>query len=396
MYPDPLRPATKVCHYFAKQWVEMGHEVLVINYRSMFPPIYTFIAGLFPELAKRYVGNHVEMDRNMNIVQHNVEGIPVYSIPIFKYVPHGRYPQRSINKQLKTLDNILNEHDFVPDAIIGHFYNPQIEIVARLKECYPNAHTCVTLHELDSSCIRKVWPKNYEQLLNAIDLIGLRSLPIKKSFEENYGTEHREFHCCSGTPQLYLDVPKTYERKFSDGAMKNFLYVGQTIKRKFPKETAEGLSMAMDGKDYSLTYVGSFDPGYPETLAFVQDRRLEKQIIFTGKVPREEIIKYYDKSDCFILISKDEVFGLVYLEAMSRGCIVIAAKNESMEGIIENGVNGFLCEAGNSNELAYIIRHINSLSAEEKQDISYNGRATATKLSDYNVAKTYIDKVLEA
>lgn len=136
------------------------------------------------------------------------------------------------------------------------------------------------------------------------------------------------------------------EREFADGNLKSFIYVGQTIKRKYPKETAEGVYKACGDNDFRLTYVASMDVGYPETKAFVEDHHLGNKVYFTGKIPREEIIKYYDQSECFILISRDEVFGLVYLEAMSRGCITIAARNEGMEGIIEHGVNGFLCGAG--------------------------------------------------
>ena len=120
---------------------------------------------------------------------------------------------------------------------------------------------------------------------------------------------------------------------------------------------------------------------------------MQDQVIFTGQVPREDIIKYYDEADCFIMISSGEVFGLVYLEAMARGCITIAARNEGMDGIIEHGVNGFLCEAGNAKELTDIIRHINALSAADKQAISEKARKKAAELSDYNVAKTYIDNV---
>jgi glycosyltransferase involved in cell wall biosynthesis len=96
------------------------------------------------------------------------------------------------------------------------------------------------------------------------------------------------------------------------------------------------------------------------------------------------------------MISRGEVFGLVYLEAMSRGCITIAGKGEGMEGIIEHGINGFLCEPGNANELASLIKHINTLSAEEKKTISDRARAKATELSDYNVAKNYIENVLNS
>ena len=396
MYPTPLRPGTRVCHYFARQWKMMGYEVLVIHFRSMFPPIYTFAAGLFPALAKKYVGNHVEMDRNMNIVEHEEEGIPVFSIPIFKYIPHGKYPHRSINKSITQIETILQEHYFEPDAIIGHFFNPTLEIVGRLKKLYPKAKTCVSLHELESEVIKKCYHRNYMDILNAVDYIGFRSVPIKKHFEELYGDSHKSLVCWSGTSKYYLDTPSSLTRSFKDGNMTKFLYVGQTIKRKYPKETIEGVYKACGDNDFHLTYVGTKDLGYEDTKAYIDKHNLNDKVTFTGKMPRDEIVKIYDQSDCFILISTGEVFGLVYLEAMSRGCITIGSRNEGMEGLIEPGVDGFLCEAGNAEELASIIKHINSLSGAEKQAISDRARAKAAELSDYNVAKHYIDEVMTA
>ena len=396
MYPTPLRPGTRVCHYFTRQWKMMGYEVLVIHFRSMFPPIYTFAAGLFPTLAKKYVGNHVEMDRNMNIVEHEEEGIPVFSIPIFKYIPHGKYPQCSINKSVTQIETILRERHFEPDAIIGHFFNPTLEIVGRLKKIYTKAKTCVSLHELEPEVIKKCYPHNYMDILNAIDYIGFRSIPIKRNFEAMYGNSHKSLVCWSGTSKYYLDTPSILTRVFKDGNMTNYLYVGQTIKRKYPKETMEGVHKACGDNDFHLTYVGTKDLGYEDTKAYIDKHNLNDKVTFTGKIPRDEIVKIYDESDCFILISTGEVFGLVYLEAMSRGCITIASRNEGMEGLIEPGVDGFLCEAGNAEELASIIKHINSLSGAEKQAISDRARAKAAELSDYNVAKQYIDKVMTA
>lgn len=396
MYPDPLRPVTTdICHIFAKEWEAKGCKVMVIHYRSMFPRIYTDMARLFPKLAYKYVGNYVEMDREMKTIQYEIDGIPVFSIPVFKYLPHGKYARREIDKQVAHLHTILKESNFSPDAIIGHFYNPTMEIVGRMKEFYPQAKTCVSLHELDLSVIRKCYPKNYMDIINSIDTMGFRSVPIKNRFESIYGSSHKSLVCWSGTPKVYIDTPSSCERKFSDGPLRNFIYVGQTIKRKFPKETVESVHKAMDGEDFVLTYVGTKDAGYPETKKYIDDNGIEDKVIFTGQIPRSEIIKYYDKSDCFIMMSKNEVFGLVYLEAMSRGCITIAAKDEGMEGIIENGINGFLCEAGNVEELTSIIKSINNLSASEKQLLSDNAKKTAIELSDTNVAMKYLSEVMK-
>lgn len=395
MYPTPLRPGTKVCHYFAREWVKMGHEVMVIHYRSMFPRIYTDLARLFPKLAYRYVGNHVEMDRNMNIVEHTEEGIPVYSIPIFKYFPHGAYSKHELNKQAKQLLHILEKNHFEPDAIIGHFHNPQFQIIGALKKVYPQAKTCVSLHELNVNPIKSCYGKDTDAVLDGVDKIGFRSLPIKNRFEAEFGNQRKTLVCWSGTPQYYLTTPQETERIFEDGKLTNFMYVGQTIKRKFPKETIEGVYNACGEDEFKMVFVGSKDIAYPETQEYVDQHQLQDKVTFTGKIPRDEIVKYYDQTECFILISKDEVFGLVYLEAMSRGCIPIASRNEGMEGIVIDGQNGFLCEAGNAKELASIIKRLKSMSAEVKKRMSDNARKTATDFSDYNVAKMYLDEVMK-
>lgn len=394
MYPTPLRPGTKICHYFAREWAKMGHEVLVIHYRSMFPRIYTDLARMFPKLAYKYVGNHVEMDRNMNIVQHSEEGIPVYSIPIFKYFPHGAYSKGEIKKQVKQLKRILSDNNFSPDAIIGHFHNPQFQIIGALKKEYPNAKTCVSLHELSMAPIKNCYGEQTMNVLKGVDKVGFRSVPIKQRFEDAFGNNFNTLVCWSGTPQIYIDTPATCEREFKDGSVTKFIFVGQTIKRKYPRETIEAIDKAMGDYDYRLAYVGTKDIAYQETLDYVNAHNLLGKVVFTGRIPRDEIVKYYDESECFVLISSGEVFGLVYLEAMSRGCITIAGKREGMEGIIENGVNGFLCEPGDVEELKSIIIHINQLSAKEKKDISDRARKTAIELSEYQVAKTYIDEVM--
>ena len=96
------------------------------------------------------------------------------------------------------------------------------------------------------------------------------------------------------------------------------------------------------------------------------------------------------------MVSRDEAFGLVYLEAMSRGCITIAARNEGIDGVIVHGVNGFLCEAGNEDELVNLLRHIDSLSENELIKISSNAIETARNMTIVETSKNYIEFVMSA
>ena len=127
----------------------------------------------------------------------------------------------------------------------------------------------------------------------------------------------------------------------------------------------------------------------------IQSFNLESCIHLLGHLSREQVFEKMTAADCFVMISENETFGLVYLEAMAQGCLVIASEREGMDGIIEHGVNGFLCKAGDAIELSNIIKHINNLSIEERKVISFNALNTVRNLTDRRVAQLYLDAITE-
>ena len=394
MYPNPLRESTNVCHYFTKEWVELGHEVKVIYFRSVFPRIYKLFMDLFPSFVERHFGDYKGSDMfDTTELDYEMDGVQIRSLPIFKLIPHRRYPRTSIKKSIDSIISFISNDSFVPDAIIGHFANPQMEIVSKLGLLYKDARTCVVQHTDNPVLFKQNYPFSYRKILNSIDTIGYRSLSVKEAFERVYGPVSNSFLCFSGVPRSFInDIP--VNKGFSNYPLNSFIYVGQFIARKYPIEVIKTLHDLYGKDDFSLTYVGKKEVLYEQINQYVTQNDLNNHVVFTGKIPRAEIVKLYDKAQCFIMISREETFGLVYLEAMSRGCIVIASKNEGMEGIIEDGVNGFLCEAGNQHELNAILTKINSLPKEEKERISQNAIATAIRMTDRRMAEKYLDNVL--
>ena len=398
MYPDPLRPGTEVCHYYTCEWVKMGYNVIVVNMRSVFPRIFTDVARLFPKLAHRYVGNHVEMDRNMNVIPHKVDNIQCYSMPVFKFIPHGKYPKHSILKTVDIIENICEKNRFKPDAIIGHFFNPTTEVIYELKKRHPKVKSCIVFHETPVG-MKKCYPRNARKILDSFSIIGFRHKTMQEWYEKEFGKFRNTFVCYSGTKQTYLNKPVNIEKEFTEDPLSKFLYVGQFTYNKCVQENIMALHKVYPDGGFHLVCVGGFDGGgtaLGDIKNYITSEHLEKNITFTGQIDRNEIISYYDNSQCFIMISKSEAFGLVYLEAMSRGCICIGTKGQGIDGVIVNGVNGFLCKGGDPEELSLLLQRINNLSKEEKQRISISARKTAEHLSDYNVAKMYIEAVLRS
>lgn len=76
-----------------------------------------------------------------------------------------------------------------------------------------------------------------------------------------------------------------------------------------------------------------------ETLTV--ENGVKDQIIFLGALSRDDVSKWMNKCDCFVLPSRYETFGVVYIEALASGRPVIGALNGGAEDIINN-LNGYL------------------------------------------------------
>lgn len=71
--------------------------------------------------------------------------------------------------------------------------------------------------------------------------------------------------------------------------------------------------------------------------------KINSLVIFTGRVPAEELILHYNLADVFVLPSVDtsEAFGVVLLEAMACGVPVMASNLPGVRSVFENGVQGY-------------------------------------------------------
>lgn len=74
----------------------------------------------------------------------------------------------------------------------------------------------------------------------------------------------------------------------------------------------------------------------------VENKNLEKHVIFTGAVDWENISLYYQLGDLFVSASTTETQGLTYAEAMAASLPVVAKRDESIEGFLTDRETAFL------------------------------------------------------
>ena len=113
------------------------------------------------------------------------------------------------------------------------------------------------------------------------------------------------------------------------------------------------------------------DKGIPFKCAYVgaeskeiDARRLAKEldhrglggrVSYLGRKTGEAKEQEYAKSDLFIFPSYDECFGIVLLEAMSHRLPIVTTDEGGIPDLVEDGVNGLICERKNPESLANCI-----------------------------------------
>jgi glycosyltransferase involved in cell wall biosynthesis len=119
-------------------------------------------------------------------------------------------------------------------------------------------------------------------------------------------------------------------------------------------------------------------------------KEYEPYVNFMGRVSFETLKEQYVINDIFVFPSMGEGFGLVLLEAMASGLPVIASQNCAGPDLIENGYNGFLIEAGDTEALKEkIMWFYNNL--DKLPEMSKNARSTALNYTWENYEKKLIE-----
>jgi 1,2-diacylglycerol 3-alpha-glucosyltransferase len=88
----------------------------------------------------------------------------------------------------------------------------------------------------------------------------------------------------------------------------------------------------------------------------VKNQNLEGNVIFTGMINSEEVYNYYKMAEIFVNASSSETQGLTFIEALSSGCPVVCKYDPCIDGVIEQGSNGYSYKE--KNEFTYFVNEI--------------------------------------
>ncbi len=102
-----------------------------------------------------------------------------------------------------------------------------------------------------------------------------------------------------------------------------------------------------------------------------------ERVTSLGMVERDRVTALMREADVFVMPGRiEEAFGLVYLEAMAAGAVVVGTATGGAADLVQDGVNGLAVIPGDVAALAGTIARVRDDGALRKR-LSAGGRATA-------------------
>ena len=390
VYPSPEdhnENVTKVVRYFVKSWSEQGHTVRVIHNVHRYPFfLHGMPSGIKKKLATK-INFYIPDLSDVKERQFDDGDVKVWRLPIKKIIPHGEPGESAIKKQVEKISSILEREGFLPDVCLGHWASPQMAIMAELKKRY-NFRTALVLH--GKGYIEN--PKTREKYMPYIDRLGCRSDAEAKYLKDTLGLDIEPFVCYSGVPDRFIEEFSYDSEKFSEKPRCwRLVFAGRLLECKHLDKLIKALSK-LQGRDFVLDIIGT-GPEEAPLKALAEELGIKDRVVFHGRLPREEVLSFMRKAHSFVMVSKGEVFGLVYLEAMAASCVTIGSRDEGIDGVIRHGENGLLSAAADADELQKVLERMFDAPLEELKELSRKGYETAKEFTDSQVARWYLEDV---
>ena len=117
------------------------------------------------------------------------------------------------------------------------------------------------------------------------------------------------------------------------------IYVGRLAKEKNLNELVAFMNN-LEIDNISLLIVGDGPERY-ELETYAQSFSNSSNIIFAGRVDRDDVNEYYQLADIFVSASTSETQGLTYIEALANGVPLLCRKDDCLNDVLYNYENGF-------------------------------------------------------
>lgn len=178
------------------------------------------------------------------------------------------------------------------------------------------------------------------------------------------------------------------------------LFVGRLVEKKGLKYLIKALPEILKTHPQVTLDIAGAGPEQVKLKTLVDDLKLKEQVFFLGRLSHQQLVTQYRTAALAVfpfVQAKDgdiEGLGLVMIEAMGCGCLVLASDIPAVRDVILDGETGLLTTSGDINELSTNIKKIVSL-PDKRQVLAEKGREHVLKSYSWETTANNIIKLLK-
>lgn len=247
-----------------------------------------------------------------------------------------------------------------------HFQTPvtlgiQAILIAKIlkKPLIGTFHTFVTKEEyikhlkINPKLLLKFSWSLMKKYYNKCDLITCPSESTKKELIKYFSKPIKVIS--NGINLSYFNNLKRKKTKLKYNLNnKTILYVGRIAYEKNLEYLIDCFKLVLKKiHDAKLLIIGE-GPQMKQLKKYIKSLGISKNIIFTGKIKHEELLKseIFKRCKIFVTTSKTETQGITILEAEANGMVCVGLNASGTKDLIKNNYNGYLIKDGNKKEFA--------------------------------------------
>jgi alpha-1,3-mannosyltransferase len=347
----------------------------MLNILHVVRQFYPMIGGLenyVLNLAKEQIsdGNRVSvvtLNRNFTnnkalIEKETVFGIEIIRIP---YFGSSRYPFAfSVLKHIKGYD-IVHVHaiDFFADFLAFTKTIHRQKLILTTHGGFFHTQKNRLLKKFFFNTITRFSLKRYNRIIacSSNDYEQFSKISCNVTLINN-GVDVRK----------YSNVPKIIEKD-------TLITVGRIDSHKRIDKLIKIISILKEkGTNVQLKIVGPDSRNLLNKLQqLTKDLRVEKNVIFKGKISEDELTESYSKAKIFISASEYEGFGIAAVEALASGTLCVLSNIPSFIEILGDNEFGRIVNFDNENEVVQNIEFLLNMDKSVYNDLSKQARLNA-------------------
>jgi glycosyltransferase involved in cell wall biosynthesis len=198
-------------------------------------------------------------------------------------------------------------------------------------------------------------------------------------------------------PGSGIDVSQFTPAPFKQNKVFTFLLVSRLILDKGIMEYVEAIRiLKAQGVHAKFQLLGAKDPKHKRgiQLDLIEGWIKEGIVEYLGKT--DDVRPYVNAADCVVLPSYREGSPRSLMEAACLAKPIVTTDVAGCRQVVEDGVNGLLCELQNANDLAAKMKLMIDMPVSERQIMGLNGRhKMETEFSDVIVLNKYVKAMNE-